>query len=78
MENNIIKENQLEVLPKNEIATLVKLNSLPVAKDKKELLEIATLRKIKANLEQNVPVRKMGLDEEELDVIKIDGQIYIL
>ena len=38
MENNIIKENQLEVLPKNEIATLVKLNSLPVAKDKKELL----------------------------------------
>ncbi|MBQ3407637.1 MAG: hypothetical protein IJH12_00335 [Clostridia bacterium] len=38
MENNVIKENQLEVLPKNEIATIVELNNLPVAKDKKELL----------------------------------------
>ena len=41
-----------------------------MTKDKKELLEISTLRKIKSNLEQNIPVRKMELDEEELEVIK--------
>ena len=41
-----------------------------MTKDKKELLEISTLRKIKSNLEQNIPVRKMGLEEEELEVIK--------
>jgi len=38
MENNVIKENQLEVLPKNEIATIVEFSRLPMAKDKKELL----------------------------------------
>ena len=37
---------------------------------KKELLEINTLKKIKSNLEQNIPARKIELDEEELDVIK--------
>ena len=41
-----------------------------MTKDKKELLEVATLRKIKTNLEQNIPVRKMGLNEDELDIIK--------
>ena len=41
-----------------------------MTKDKKELLEIATLRKIKDNLFQNIPVRKMDLSLEELEVIK--------
>ena len=41
-----------------------------MTKDKKELLEIATLKKIKSGLEQNIPVRKMELEEEELEVIK--------
>ena len=41
-----------------------------MTKDKKELLEINTLKKIKSNLEQNIPARKIELDEEELDVIK--------
>ena len=41
-----------------------------MTKDKKEILEVNTLKKIKSNLEQNIPVRKMGLDEEELEVIK--------
>ena len=41
-----------------------------MTKDKKELLEINTLKKIKTNLEQNIPVRKISLDEEELEVIK--------
>ena len=44
MENNIIKKNQLELLPKNEIATIVEFNTLPMAKDKKELLP-AIIRK---------------------------------
>lgn len=44
MENNVIKENQLEVLPKNEIATIVEISRLPMAKDKKELLP-AIIRK---------------------------------
>ena len=44
MENNIIKKNQLEVLPKNEIATIVEFNNLPMAKDKKDLLP-AIIRK---------------------------------
>lgn len=38
MENNIIKENQLEVIPNNEITTIVELNTLPAVRDKKELL----------------------------------------
>ena len=41
-----------------------------MTKDKQELLEINTLRKIKSNLEQNIPVRKINLEEEELEVIK--------
>jgi len=41
-----------------------------MTKDKKELLEISTLRKIKSGLEQNIPVRKMELLDEELDAIK--------
>ena len=41
-----------------------------MTKDKKELLEINTLKKIKTNLEQNIPVRKIDLDEDELEVIK--------
>ena len=41
-----------------------------MTKDKKELLEINTLRKIKLGLEKNIPVRKMELEEEELDIIK--------
>ena len=41
-----------------------------MTKDKKELLEIGALRKIKEGLLQNIPVRKISLDEEELDAIK--------
>ena len=41
-----------------------------MTKDKKEILEVNTLKKIKNNLEQNIPVRKMNLDEDELEVIK--------
>ena len=41
-----------------------------MTKDKKELLEINTLRKIKLVLEKNIPVRKMDLSEEELEIIK--------
>ena len=41
-----------------------------MTKDKKELLEIGTLKKIKESLLQNIPVRKVDLSEEELDTIK--------
>ena len=41
-----------------------------MTKDKKELLEIETLNKIKDGLEKNIPVRKMDLTEDELEVIK--------
>ena len=41
-----------------------------MTKDKQELLEIATLKKIKEGLIQNIPVRKMDLNDEELEVIK--------
>ena len=41
-----------------------------MTKDKKELLEIGALRKIKEGLLQNIPVRKLDLDEEEIDAIK--------
>lgn len=41
-----------------------------MTKDKRELLEINTLKKIKSCLEQNIPVRKISLDESEIDVIK--------
>jgi len=41
-----------------------------MTKDKAELLEINTLRKIKSNLEKNIPVRKIDLTDEELEVIK--------
>ena len=40
-----------------------------MTKDKQELLEINTLRKIKAELEKNIPVRKIDLNEDELEVI---------
>ena len=41
-----------------------------MTKDKKELLEIGALKKIKEALLQNIPVRKIELDEEELEAIK--------
>jgi len=41
-----------------------------MTKDKKELLEISALKKIKEGLLQNVPVRKIELSEEELEAIK--------
>lgn len=41
-----------------------------MTKDKKELLEINTLKKIKENLEKNIPCRKIDLSEDELEVIK--------
>lgn len=41
-----------------------------MTKDKKELLEIGALKKIKEGLLQNIPVRKIELSEEELEAIK--------
>ena len=41
-----------------------------MTKDKKELLEIGALKKIKEALLQNIPVRKIELTEDELDAIK--------
>jgi GTP-binding protein YchF len=41
-----------------------------MTKDKKELLEIGALKKIKEALLQNIPVRKIELSEDELDAIK--------
>lgn len=41
-----------------------------MTKDKKELLEIGALRKIKEGLLQNIPVRKIDLSEEELECIR--------
>ena len=59
--------SDLEIID-NRIARIGK--KADMTKDKKELLEINTLRKIKSNLEQNVPVRKMNLSDDELEVIK--------
>lgn len=41
-----------------------------MTKDKKELIEIGALKKIKDGLNQNIPVRKIELTEEEIDAIK--------
>ena len=41
-----------------------------MTKDKKELLEVGALKKIKEGLLQNIPVRKIELNEDELDAIK--------
>ena len=41
-----------------------------MTKDKKELLEIGALRKIKDGLLQNIPVRKIKLNDEEIEAIK--------
>ena len=41
-----------------------------MTKDKKELLEIGALKKIKEGLLQNIPARKLDLTEDELEVIK--------
>lgn len=41
-----------------------------MTKDKKELLEIGALKKIKEGLLQNIPVRKIELTEDELEAIK--------
>lgn len=41
-----------------------------MTKDKKELLEIGALKKIKEGLLQNIPVRKISLDSDEIDAIK--------
>ena len=41
-----------------------------MTKDKKELLEIGALKKIKEGLEQNIPVRKLDLTEDEIECVK--------
>lgn len=55
-----IVENRLNKLGKKAEMT----------KDKKELLEINALKKIKEGLLQNIPVRKIILDEDEIECIK--------
>ena len=59
--------SDLEIID-NRIGKLGK--KIEMTKDKKELLEIGALRKIKDGLEKNIPVRKIELSLEELDVIK--------
>lgn len=52
MENNIIKENQLEVLPKSEINNIIVVNELPVlSKCRSDLLPIVISQKALALLE---------------------------
>ncbi|MBQ9853854.1 MAG: redox-regulated ATPase YchF [Bacilli bacterium] len=41
-----------------------------MTKDKKELLEISALNKLKESLLQNIPARKVNLSEDEIEVIK--------
>lgn len=41
-----------------------------MSKDKETIKEVELLNKIKQKLEQNIPVRKLELDEEELAIIK--------
>lgn len=41
-----------------------------MTKDKKELLEISALNKLKESLLQNIPARKVNLTEDEIEVIK--------
>lgn len=41
-----------------------------MTKDKKELLEISALNKLKESLLQNIPARKVNLSEDEKEVIK--------
>lgn len=41
-----------------------------MTKDKKEILEISTLNKLKEALLQNIPARKVVLSDDELEVIK--------
>ena len=43
---------------------------MEMTKDKKELLEINTLKKCVENLERNVPLRNVEFDEDELLVLK--------
>ena len=59
--------SDLEIID-NRISKLGK--KIEMTKDKKELLEIGALKKIKAGLEQNIPVRKIDLTDDELEVIK--------
>lgn len=59
--------SDLEIID-NRIGKLGK--KIEMTKDKKELLEIGALKKIKNGLEQNIPVRKIELTDEELEVIK--------
>ena len=49
-----------------------------MTKDKKELLEIGALKKIRESLLQNIPVRKVELTEEELETIKSFNLITLL
>ena len=59
--------SDLEII-ENRIGKLGK--KIEMTKDKKELLEIGALKKIKNGLEQNIPVRKIELSDEELEIIK--------
>ena len=52
--------NRLGKIEKKALAT----------KDKNELAEVAVLKKIKDALEQNIPVRKIDFNEDELKLIK--------
>lgn len=59
--------SDLEII-QNRISRIGK--KMEMAKDKKELLEINTLKKCVENLEKNVPLRNVEFDEEELLVLK--------
>ena len=59
--------SDLEVI-ENRIARIGK--KAVMAKDKETLKEIELLNKIKENLLQNLPIRRMNLDENEIKIIK--------
>ena len=59
--------SDLEII-QNRISRIGK--KMEMAKDKKELLEINTLKKCVENLERNIPLRNVEFDEDELLVLK--------
>lgn len=70
MENNVVKENCLEVLPKNEIMDNIQETTLPVLKNKENLLPTIIEKRELALIEIRREFYNIKQNHSAIDVLK--------
>lgn len=78
MENNVIKENYLEVLPNNKLISKYEKNKLPLIKDNKELLPVVVDKRELALIEIKKEFSEVKKNKSIIGVLKFLKKALIL